>query len=281
MAPIYPIKTGPIYPLKIGRISYLNLYPIFRGLEKTVEEEGRYRFFDGHPALVNSKLRRGYVDASPSSSIVYLKAPADYSLIEGHSISSDGPIRSIYLFSRLPIVELRGKTIGITNQTETSAALLKIVLKKFLGVDFKTRVTRFPVAQSLQRYGACLSIGDDAMLARKQRGKKGGPDACFMYDLGLLWKENTGLPFVYALWIARKNSVSRNKKAFAAFRRDLERAKLYAVSHLEEAAREKPLNGLDPSEVLQYWRGISYGLDLMEKKGLALFRKYAKELDLL
>ncbi len=80
-----PLKAGPV--LRIGRISYLNLYPIFRGLEKTVEERGRYKFYDGHPALVNEKLRKGIVDASPSSSIVYLKNPSDFSLIEGHSIS--------------------------------------------------------------------------------------------------------------------------------------------------------------------------------------------------
>ena len=269
-------------PLKIGRISYLNLYPIFRGLEKTVErEKGRYRFFDGHPAMVNAKLRKGYVDASPSSSIVYLKNPADYRLIEGHSISSDGPIRSIYLFSTLPIKELGGRTIGVTNQTETSAALLKIVSKKFFGVDFRTRVSRLPVAGCLQKYGACLSIGDDAMIAFKRRGKKGGPAADFVYDLGLIWKEKTGLPFVYALWIARKDSAVRQKEAFAAFRRHLDQAKLYALEHLEEASREKPLKGLAPEEILLYWRGISYGLGPMEKKGLAQFRKFAKELGLL
>ncbi len=268
-------------PLRIGRISYLNLRPIFRGLEMTVEDEGRYRFFDGHPAMVNARLRSGKVDASPSSSIVYLKDPAEYSLIEGHSISSFGPIRSIYLFSTLPIEELRGSTIGITNQTETSAALLKIVLKKFLGMDFKTRVTRQPAALCLRNFRAFLAIGDDAMLAGKQMGKKGGPAAGFIYDLGLIWKEYTGLPFVYALWIARKDSAAQNKKAFTVFMQDLERAKQYALAHLEEASREKPLKGLDAEEVLQYWRGISYGLDPLEKKGLALFGKYARELDLL
>lgn len=276
--PVSPLRTSP---LRIGRISYLNLRPIFRGLEKTVEEEGRYRFFDGHPAMVNAKLRSGEVDASPSSSIVYLKNPEDYSLIEGHSISSFGAIRSIYLFSRLPMEELKGSTIGITNQTETSAALLKIVLKKFLGMDFKTSVTRLPAARCLRTRRACLAIGDDAMLAGKQMGKKGGPAACFIYDLGLIWKEYTGLPFVYALWIARKDSVAQNKKAFGLFRRDLERAKQYALAHLEEASREKPLKGLDAGEVFRYWKGISYGLGPMEKKGLSLFRRYARELDLL
>lgn len=274
-------KKGPVSPLKIGWISYLNLYPILRGFEKTVPELDRYEFHDGHPALVNAKLRKGIVDASPSSSIVYLKNPSDFSLIEGHSISSSGPIRSIYLFSRLPVKELGGRTIGVTNQTETSAALLKIVLGKFHGLDFKTRITKLPVADSLHTYGATLAIGDDAMIAEKKIGKKGGPDSPFVYDLGLIWRQQTGLPFVFALWIARKDSVQQNKSAFRRFRLDLERAKQHALAHLEEAAEEKPLKFLSPADVLQYWRGISYDLGTLEKKGLALFRKYTKEMDLL
>lgn len=268
--------------LKIGRISYLNLYPVFYGLEKTLRDKGRYLFFDGYPALVNAELRSGGVDASPSSSIVYLKNPEDFSLIEGHSISADGPIRSIYLFSRHPIEKLGGRTIGVTNQTETSAALLQITLKKFYGLDFEPRVTALSPARSVGRFGACLAIGDDAMRARKKFGEgAGGGGRLLVYDLGEIWREKTGLPFVFALWIARKDQMTRKKRAFEQFRRDLDRAKAYALSHFGEAARRQPVKELGEREVIEYWKGISYGLGAPEKKGLRLFRKYAAELGLL
>ncbi|MDA8085118.1 MAG: menaquinone biosynthesis protein [Nitrospiraceae bacterium] len=288
--------------MRIGRIFYLNLYPIFHGLDKTVPE-GRYTYFDGHPARVNGELRTGGVDASPSSSIVYLKAPGDFSLIEGHSISAGGPIRSIYLFSRYPIERLGGKVIGVTNQTETSAALLHITLRKFYGLDAAIRVTARPAGEVLDkigrgggRLGAYLAIGDDAMRARKKfgeepgRGSPGGKlqvydrDAgggLLVYDLGEIWCEKTGLPFVFALWIARKDRVAEKRRAFKQFREDLECAKGYALSHFEEAARRQPVKELSRQEVMRYWEGITYGLGPSEKKGLRLFGKYARELGLL
>ena len=286
--------------LRIGRIFYLNLYPIFHGLDETVRD-GRYVYLDGHPALVNKELRGGGVDASPSSSIVYLKNPEDFSLIEGHSISADGPIRSIYLFSRYPIEELGGRLIGVTNQTETSAALLRIILKKFHSVDCEIRVTALTAVKALDKIGqkldkggagklgAYLAIGDDAMRAWKKLweeqspGSPGGQGAfpLLVYDLGVIWRDNTGLPFVFALWIARKDRVAEKMRAFEQFRRDLDRAKDYALSHFEDAARQQPVRELSRKEVIEYWGGITYGLGPSEKKGLRLFGKYARELGLL
>lgn len=285
--------------LRIGRISYLNLYPIFHGLDKVAP--GRYNYMDGHPARVNALLRRGAVDLSPSSSIVYLRQPLDFSLIEGHSVSSDGPVRSIYLFSRFPIEELGGRTIGATNQTETSAALLKIILAKFYGLPLALRATGLPAARALARFGAWLSIGDDAMRAYKifnsknsglpfrgsggeaPTNKKGGwvGKSLFIYDLGGIWREKTGLPFVFALWVARKEAVREKRRAFSSFKDDLALARDYALSHLRQAARTQPVAELDQAEVIRYWKGISYGLGPDEKKGLQLFRKYAREFGLL
>ncbi|MDA8387945.1 MAG: menaquinone biosynthesis protein [Nitrospiraceae bacterium] len=274
--------------LRIGRIFYLNLYPIFHGLDKTAPG-GRYLYFDGHPARVNAWLRTGGVDLSPSSSIVYLREPGDFSLIEGHSVSADGPIRSIYLFSRFPLEELGGRLIGVTNQTETSVALLRIILGKFLGLDHRIRVTALPAARALSRFSAYLAIGDDAMRARKDftfegRFRKNGPVSSgdlFVYDLGEIWREKTGLPFVFALWIARKESMKAKRRAFGQFKRDLDSAKGYALSHLGEAARRQPVAELSRQEVIRYWKGISYGLGPAEKKGLRLFGRYARELGLL
>ncbi|MDA8171595.1 MAG: menaquinone biosynthesis protein [Nitrospiraceae bacterium] len=293
--------------LRIGRIFYLNLYPIFHGLDETVRD-GRYVYLDGHPALVNKELRGGGVDASPSSSIVYLKNPEDFSLIEGHSISADGPIRSIYLFSRYPIEELGGRLIGVTNQTETSAALLRIILKKFHSVDCEIRVTALTAVKALDKIGqkldkggraldkggagklgAYLAIGDDAMRAWKKLGEEQSPGSpggqgafpLLVYDLGGIWRDNTGLPFVFALWIARKDRVAEKMRAFEQFRRDLDRAKDYALSHFEDAARQQPVRELSRKEVIEYWGGITYGLGPSEKKGLRLFGKYARELGLL
>src|SRR5512135_2097525 len=95
----------------------------------------RYEFVEGVPSFLNKEIREGRIDVSPSSSIEYLRNADRYDLIEGHSISSIGPVGSVFLFSRRPIEELAGATVATSSQSETSVALLRIILKKFLGVE--------------------------------------------------------------------------------------------------------------------------------------------------
>ncbi|MDA8168332.1 MAG: menaquinone biosynthesis protein [Nitrospiraceae bacterium] len=265
--------------MKIGRISYLNLFPVFYGLRKT---GANYLYMDGYPAMVNGMLRRGEVDASPSSSIVYLKNPGEFEYIEGHSITSEGPVRSILLFSQRPVETLDGSTVGVTHQTETSAALLQIVLRKFYGLGFRPEETRLPARDAVQKFGAYLSIGDDALLADKERLKGNGwPAGCAAYDLGAIWHEKTGLPFVFALWIARRDWALKNHGEVERLKEALDTAKAYATARLEDAANASPLKDLDPAETVAYWECLHYGLDDNAKKGLELFRSYALELGLL
>jgi len=264
--------------LKVGRIHFLNLYPIFYSLVKSV---GSYEFIDGYPSMLNSMLRRGEIDVSPSSSIEYLRYPEEYELIKGHSISAKGEIRSILLISKYPIEQLKGKRISATHQSETSKALLEIILKKFIKVDIPVHETDLPLEQALGSFDAYLSIGDEALRA----GKNGGE--FYKYDLGALWHKFTGTSFVFALWIARKDSIKKNEGLFERLREDLGRAKEYAIGHLMEIANSRALiksgivDWLTPEELVSYWKIISYGLGEAEMKGLELFGKYAGELGLI
>ncbi|UCD35330.1 MAG: hypothetical protein JSU90_00440, partial [Nitrospiraceae bacterium] len=88
--------------LKIGRIPYANLFPIFHYLDSECDHS-RYRFIRGVPSSLNAMLRSGELDISPSSSIEFLRNKARYRVLPWHSISATGPIKSILLFSRIPI----------------------------------------------------------------------------------------------------------------------------------------------------------------------------------
>jgi len=116
--------------LRIGKIPYANLFPIFYMIEKESDLSG-YEFIEGAPSELNKKIREGLIDISPSSSIEYLRHPDKYTLIENHSISSKGPVGSILLFSKQPIETLDGLSILTSSQSETSVALIQIVMKKF------------------------------------------------------------------------------------------------------------------------------------------------------
>ncbi len=261
--------------LKIGRFFYSNLFPIYYMLEKEADCS-YYEFVEGVPSFLNKEIREGRIDVSPSSSIEYLRNTDKYDLIEGHSISSIGPVGSVFLFSKRPIGELGNVTVLTSSQSETSVGLLKIILKRFLGLECDFRSTSDPLGKAMESAEAYLVIGDDAL-----RESLMWP-ALHIYDIGDLWYRYTGLPTVFALWIVRKESAAGEKELVNRFTRDLDRAKASALKDLDMvAAASPPRSFLSERELVSYWRGISYDFDEAHRKGLALFRQYAAELGLL
>jgi chorismate dehydratase len=235
-----------------------------------------YVFTEGVPSVVNGLLREGKIDISPSSSIEYLRRETAYTLLDRHSISSFGPIRSIFLFSTTPIETLNGLTVLASSQSETSVALLDIVLRKFHGFDCPLKSSDEPRSEAMKSHSAYLLIGDDAMReARRQRG-------LHVYDLADIWYTHTGLPFVFALWIARNDCCMNAPFLLDRFVRDLDKAKDRALKNLRAIAHESPLLPvLSEEELVSYWKGISYDFNDEHRKGLQLFRTFAAELNLI
>ena len=261
--------------LKIGRIRYANLFPIFYMLERAAGSAA-YEFIEGVPSSLNRLVREGMVDISPSSSIEYLRHSETYTLLDGHSISSFGPVGSILLFSRRPIETLDSLPVLASSQSETSVALLEIVLRKFYDLTCQVKTSSEPLSKAIESHTAYLLIGDDALREALRWPK------LHIYDLGEIWYKTTGLPFVFALWIARKDCGKDNPRAFEQFRADLDFAKREGLKNLRKIAKDYPSKDLlADEEFVAYWQGISYDFGDEHKKGLALFRKYAEELKLL
>ncbi len=307
--------------LRIGKIDYANLYPIYHYLEN-IENSG-YEFISGVPSKINSMIREGIIDICPASSIEYLRYPERYLLIESHSVSSIGEVKSILLLSNKKIGDLSGKTVLISAQSETSQALLKIILKKFYNIDASFHISNLSLDYGLQEQSAYMLIGDDALIANFQIEKSGilikenfennnsaipnpleaSPKAglskrvyaeshrqskIYVYDLGKIWHDNTGLPFVFALWIARKEflekSESQNQKSkiFERFRDDLNNAKHKAAKDLKNIALNSHYTKLfSQATLISYWESISYDLTKKHYEGLRLFDVYLRELNLL
>lgn len=269
--------------LTIGKINYANLFPIFYMLQNGCDCSA-YKFVEGVPAEVNRLLREGAIDMSPSSSVEYLRHKDIYTVLEGHSISSFGPIGSILLFSKKTMENLNGLTVLTSSQSETSAALLDIILKKFYSVESRLEASSEPLLNALESHPAYLLIGDDALkaLASYKLQVASKNSGLYIYDLGDLWHKHTGLPFVFALWIARKDFCSEMPQLLEKFKQDLNSAKINALKDLKAIANKSPLsNMLSRDEIVSYWQAISYDLNEAHKKGLELFQKYADEIGLL
>ncbi len=109
-----------------------------------------------------------------------------------------------------------------------------------------------------------------------KEAKKQSNSSLYIYDLGELWTKYTGLPFVFALWIVRKKSLSQKKELIKKLSSDLINAKKYASKKLSLIAKEAPQKKWSSEEELvHYWKSISYDFTDKHMEGLKLFEKYA------
>lgn len=166
--------------LRVGKVSYSNTLPLFYSLKD-------FDLIEGHPSELVKKLREGEIDAGIVSSVEFFFNPEEYFVLPDISISSRGKVCSVLLLSKRPVKEV--KSVRITPNSLTSRYLLGYMLKEVHGV-YPEEVT--------EGEDAFLSIGDEALRLRK--------DYEFAYDLGEEWFNHTGLPFVFALFLVRKDA---------------------------------------------------------------------------
>jgi len=261
--------------LRIGQIEYANCTPLFTALKNNFNCTD-YHFISGVPAQLNAMLSRGEIDLCPASSFEYGKSPEKYYLLPGLSISSIGAVKSVLLFSRLPIELLDNHAVGLTAESDTSVNLLKIVLAKRYGLVNEFRRTTLPLQEALRTFSALLLIGNAALKAATHaRG-------LYVYDLGELWKEMTGLPFVFALWIVTREAAELKSLEVRELASQLLDAKRLAYGSYEEiAAGCRDMEWIGCDTLVDYWRTISYDLTPEHIAGVRQFFMLAEELKLL
>jgi chorismate dehydratase len=250
--------------LRVGQIAYANCAPFFQHLRACGFRE---EIVSGVPAELNRLLAAGGIDLSPSSSFEYARSWRDYLLLPDLSISSRGPVRSVCLFAAQSPKELRGEIV-VTAESATSVNLLQVLLKEYLGNPPVTLVPESgPVEAVIARGGAALLIGDRALRAAQKP-----PAGCGVYDLGELWWQATGLPFVFALWIVRRAAAAREPAALRQVQQQLGCSLARALADLPGLATHAPEGEWMGEEALvAYWRSMTYRLDAEHLAGLELF----------
>ena len=163
---------------KIGYMEYANVYPIFYYLLKNKN----LSFFKSYPAELNKAMREGRIDLSPSSSIEYAKNSSLYKVISGISVSSVGAVKSVNVFSNIPLEKMGGKKIYFTKESNTSTVLTRIIFEEFYKIPVE-------YTNSLEEAHAELLIGDKALYSYYNTDYK------YIFDLGQEWYKFTGLPF--------------------------------------------------------------------------------------
>ena len=260
--------------LRVGRIPYINCYPIYGAIDAGIVNL-EAELVTGVPSALNTQMARGQLDVSVVSAIEYARASERYVLLPDLAISCDGPVRSVLLLSRLPAPELGGRRVMVSRSSMTSVALLELLFAnvwhakpEFVPGDAElTDVARF----GDEPHDARLVIGDAALvLGNREAGiGKRSPAYEFVYDLGAEWKRWTGLPFVFAVWVAqRSTSVDRSLAVHAT----LIASRAWGLQHLDQLAeRAAQSSGVDSGACREYLSGLDYGLSWPHLAGLTNF----------
>ena len=244
---------------RIGVVEYLNARPLIRGLD----EESNLRLVAKKPAQLSTMLRTGKLDVALVSSIECFREP-DFRILPEMGICSEGAIKSVKLYLRKAPEDVR--RVALDPASRSAATLTRLVFAEFfqnLEVEyFETRKPHNPAAVDAD---AVLLIGDPALSTR--------PDDLETIDLGALWTERTGLPFVYAVWTCLEPTPAEAFLSQLLKARDrglLERPRI-----AQDAAKEL---GLPAAGLVQYLtRNLRYELGEREIKGLERFRDIAFE----
>ena len=265
--------------MRVGRIPYINCYPVYGAIDRgVVSLEGD--LVNGVPTELNRQMAAGALDVSVISAVEYARDAKRYLLLPDLSICSDGPVRSVVLFSKRPASELHGRRVLVSRSSMTSVALLELLFEDvwdakpaFVPSDAELAdVGRF----GDEDHDARLVIGDAALhLWSRLRS----PDSFavdhalnqyrFAYDLGSEWKSWTGLPFVFAVWVAQRTAPVDRALAIHA---GLIASRDWGLQHLDTLAAQAALaTGVLKPVCVEYLSGLDYGLSYQHLAGLTEF----------
>lgn len=223
-------------PMRVGAVSYLNTLPLIDGLEVLDGLDLRLSV----PSLLIDALTGGEVDVALCSAIDYLRSSVPLSIVPVGVLGSEGPTHTVRLYSQQPYESL--EAIHCDTDSHTSIALLEVLMRARIGrcpelVPYNAR-ERTAGHRVIEEPAAMLLIGDKVVVDAP-------PESRYPYqlDLGAEWFERTGLPFVFATWMARRDDDPAHIAAIAAVldrQRRMNRDRLDTIVHRRAAGRSWP-----------------------------------------
>ena len=263
-----PVNPRVSPAIRLGRIGYLNVLPLHHPLETGVLQ-GNFELVAGSPAELNQLMDQGRLDLSGCSCIEYARHPEKYLIVPDLAIGSRGPVQSVLLLCRTRPEDLHGRTILVSAQTHTSAALVDLLLKRHVGVAPRSQTgDATALLAAGERPEAILCIGDEALNLRRH------PDYPGRMDLGEAWRQWTGQPFIFGLWIASRETLRTRREEVQAGARLLIEAKKWGQANLEAISTVAAQDSiLSEQEMRSYFDGLVYDLGAEELAGLKLFYK--------
>ena len=239
--------------IRVGAVSYLNTKPFIYGLQHgPISHE--FELMLDYPARLVSMLKNDQIDIGLVP-VGALPGLGECHIVSEYCIGTNGEVASVAIFSEVPMDEI--ETVYLDYQSRTSVLLCKLLFER----HWKKEV-RFLEAHDesyineIKGKTAGLIIGDRALMSRSKFP--------FVYDLGLGWKEMTGLPFVFAVWVHAREWSKETEAIFSA-------AISSGLKSLDTIADNHPIGYYDLKHY--YTHNISYQLDESKRKAITEFLK--------
>ena len=258
--------------LRVGRIPYVNCYPVYGAIDRGIVRLDA-ELVNGVPTELNRLVSEGQLDVSVVSAVEYARDSRRYLLLPDLAISCDGPVRSVMLFSSRAAEELGGERVLVSASSMTSVALLELLFEHVWQAlpEFVLGDTEHGESANVdsRECVARLVIGDAALILSDKRRKNGDSTYPFVYDLGEEWKNWTGLPFVFAVWVAqRATPVAKSLGVHAS----LIESRDWGLANLDELAQAAAeVTGVSVADCRTYLSGLDYGLSYEHLAGLTEF----------
>ena len=241
--------------IRVGAVSYLNTKPLLYGIKRSGLMD-RIDLIEDYPSRIATMLVEDKIDVGlvPVAIIPKLN---EYHIITDFCIGAEGNVASVCLFSEVPMEQI--EKVLLDYQSRTSVNLAKVLLKHYWKKELILEDAKEDFREFIGGTVAGVVIGDRALIQRKT--------SKYVYDLGAEWIAMTGLPFVFAAWVA-------NKKLDEGFITEFGQANAYGLKHIDEVIAE---NNFEPYDLNEYYKkNISYDLTEEKRKGLKLFLSYLK-----
>lgn len=235
--------------IKIVMVNYLNSKPFEFGLTHG-DAKHDFELFTATPAQCATAIKHDDADIAliPVGALLDM---SDYQIITPYCIGCDGEVRTVCLMSHQPLSECT--TLVLDDHSRTSFLLSQILIKELFGKEMPIKVADVQRYQ-VQKGDIVLMIGDKVFDREKEFR--------YNYDLGALWKEMTGLPFVFAVWITKREL---EPMTIASLNASFD----HGIKNLDIVITKESSENLD----LYYYfhHNISYNLDKLKLEALHLF----------